>query len=102
MACKNKNANPFPARKGKGKYCFRVKRFLSGSIAMTGRVVITIIKKTKIHVVALTDKIFRNRFWGFFKNPSSSPKPERNNADIPTTIPIKNTLRLESMQTILK
>ena len=43
------NAVPFPAKNGKGKKFFLVNRFLSGSMAKKGTVVIIIIMNNNCH-----------------------------------------------------
>ncbi len=45
----SKNAVPFPAKNGNGKKFFRVNRFLSGSTAKKGIVVIIIIMNSSCH-----------------------------------------------------
>jgi hypothetical protein len=56
----SKKAVPFPAKNGKGKKFFLVNRFLSGSIARKGTVVIIIIMNNNFHESFSTFTLIKN------------------------------------------
>ena len=89
----NKKPVPLPAKNGNGKKVFLLNRFFSGSIAKNGIVVTIIIKNTRCHNLApAVTKDFMKPF-------SLSPSLGSRIMEIvmPTTNPIRKSLRLSSM-----